>query len=326
MPWMLMLLAGSAVLTAASEKLELNNTKKLGELGENLFLSGKQTACKKSVEMKLRNLSLFEIKQSIQHVLDFGYCVIRNYVVSDGAVPLRQAASALHAELARHGSSHASPVGRQKIIKDDRIVNNAIFYDDHLLEMATRGDHLKIYSHFLNDPLYDLIPSDDANFILAQANLREGTTELPFHVDTRLVTPGVMTWSMQGVVALSEKASRSGGLRVRPGSHLSNEFPDGSKDYKDAIDVDLEAGDMAIFSSQLHHGTHPTSKENEPGWAFLLTYRAWWVKPQFDFCSMLGAQKLASLTANQQLILGACSIPPSEPAASPSMRLGYGSL
>lgn len=278
---------------------------------------------KQRTSMKLRNLSPVEINEAVQQVLDFGYCVVRGYLMRDGAVPLQQTASALHSELVRQGCVHESPVGRQKIISNDRVVNNAIFYDDNFLEIATRGDHLKIYSHFLNDPAYGLIPPEDVNFILGQANLREGATQLPFHVDTRMITLGSATWSMQGVLALSNKASRTGGLRVRPGSHLSGEFPDSCVDYQDAVDVDLESGDMAIFSSQLHHGTHPTDQGYKAGWAFNLTYRAWWVKQQFDFCRMLGARKVATLTANQQLILGACSIPPAEPAVSPSIRQGY---
>ena len=276
--------------------------------------------------MKLRNLTLMEIDEAIQNVLDFGYCVVRDYILGDGPLLLRQAAAALYGGLEQKGCVHESPVGRQKIISNDRVVNNAIFYDDNFLEIATRGDHLKIYSYFLNDPSYGLIPPEDANFILGQANLREGTTQLPLHVDTRMVTSGSTTWSMQGVLALSHKAYRTGGLRVRPASHLLNDYPDSSEDYQDVVDVDLDPGDLAIFSSQLHHGTHSTCKGYEAGWAFLLTYRAWWIKQQFDFCRMLGEEKLATLTANQRLILGACSMPSAEPAASPSLRLGYDSL
>jgi hypothetical protein len=276
--------------------------------------------------MKLRSLTQMEIDEAVQHVLDVGYCVLRRYISSDGAEPLIRAATSLHAELIKQGRLHASPVGQQKIIGNDRVINNAIFYDDNFLKIATRGDHLKIYSQFLNDPSYGLIPPEEVNFILGQANLREGSTELPFHVDTRMITPGAATWSMQGVLSLTSKSSKTGGLRVRPGSHLSNSFPDSSVDYCDAVDVDLDSGDMAIFSSQLHHGTHPTGEGYEPGWSFNLTYRAWWVKQQFDFCRMLGPKKLATLEPNQQLILGACSIPPAEPAASPSARLGYEGL
>ena len=279
-----------------------------------------------SVLMRLRNLSGLEIEESIQHILAYGYCVIRNYVKDDKQVLLQQKAVELHSKLARQGVKPASAVGIQKIIDKDRMVNNVILYDDNYLEIATTGDHLKIYSHFLNDPFYGLIPSDDANFILGQANLREGTTPLPFHVDTRMVIEGSATWSMQAVIALSRKKNINGGLRVRPGSHLLGEYPDSSIDYQDAIDVDLDTGDIAIFSSQLHHGTHSTSKEQKAGWSFNLTYRAWWTKQQFDFCSMLGKQKLATLDNNQQLLLGACSIPPSEPTASPSMRQGYDRL
>ena len=110
-----------------------------------------------------------------------------------------------------------------------------------------------------------------------------------------MVTPGYKTWSMQGVIALSKKDNQTGGLRVRPGSHIFDYFPDSSKEYEDAIDVNLEKGDMVIFSSQLHHATYESQKKENTGWSLNLTYRSWWCKQQFDLWSMIDKKNKIAL-------------------------------
>ena len=104
---------------------------------------------------------------------------------------------------------------------------------------------------------------------------------------------------------------------------MQDYFPDSSKDYSDAIDVNLETGDMAILSSQLHHATHDTKKGHKAGWALLLTFRSWWRKQQFDLWSIVDNDLISRLNDNQKLILGACSVVPHVSSASPSSRHGY---
>lgn len=275
--------------------------------------------------MTTREISQDEINKAVSSIKDNGFYVIKNYLKQQTASLLARRSAKYYGRLLELGQTAKPPVGMQNIIANDRGVNNIIYYDDDFLAIATTGGHLKILSSFLDDPYYGLLPEKDTNFILGQANVREGTTALPFHVDTRIVTHGHASWSMQGVLALSDKNSSSGGLRVRPKSHTLGKYPDSTKEYKDAIDVNLETGDFAIFDSQLHHATY-ASESNSPGWSCNLTYRTWWVKPQFDFYKMLGDKKLSSLSLQQQLILGACSVPSHLPNASPSLRTGYESL
>ena len=271
--------------------------------------------------MLTRKICDDEIKYFIEEIKEKGFCVIKKYLAEKDVKFLINEALFL---IEQKGSDEeGTPLGLQSTIKFDKRLNTVIQYSKDYLEISTTGDHLKIYSEFLNDPFYGLIPSNDPNFILAQANLRQATSRLAFHVDSRLVTPGYNTWSMQGIIALSRKNNLTGGLRVRPGSHLKDYFPDSTKNYSDAEDVDLEPGDMAIFSSQLHHATHDTKKGQNASWALLLTYRSWWCKQQFDLWSMIDSGLLSELNDNQKLILGACSVVPHVSSASPSSRHGY---
>ncbi|MDT0593851.1 phytanoyl-CoA dioxygenase family protein [Glaciecola petra] len=272
--------------------------------------------------MKTRAIDDSEIETSLCSLQHDGFCVLKQYIDPSVALVLAKRSRKISDQLIANGRKTKAPIGMQRMISEDRLVNNIINYDDDFLTLASAGDHLKILIPILNDPYYGLLPEKHPNYILGQANVREGTSALPFHVDTRILTKGLECWSMQGVLALSAKTKQTGGLRVRPGSHVLGQYPDSKKVYDDSISVDLKPGDFVLFDSQLHHATF-ASEVNFPGWSFNLTYRAWWVKQQFDFCKMLGAKKLKSLTPQQQFLLGACTIPSSDPLSSPSMRGGY---
>lgn len=262
--------------------------------------------------------------EAAQHeLLEKGFYVVESYVSEDLCKALVDELEVLHASRSAIGQSCAPPVGLQKSIERDRLINNVVCYSPMFLNLATSGDHLKILMPMLNDPYYGLLPSDETNFILAQANAREGRSAIPFHVDVRMLSLGGRTWSYQGQLALSARNSRTGGLKVRPKSHLEDCYPDPKDKFSDSVNVDLKPGDLILFSSQLHHATYDTADGEVAGWAFNLTYRCWWVKQQFDFWNMLAPETLGKLTSSQQVILGGASQVPRDPDASPSLRTGY---
>ena len=108
---------------------------------------------------------------------------------------------------------------------------------------------------------------------------------------------------------LSKKINKQADLGG-PGSHIFDYFPDSSKEYEDAIYVNLGKGDMAIFSSQLI--MQPMNLKENTGWSLNLTYRSWWCKQQFDLWSMIEKKNKKALNENQKLILGGCSLVPLE--------------
>ena len=266
-----------------------------------------------------REIEEHEILASVDDIKKDGYCVIKGYCDSISSINWKDIVEKLIDELRDQGLKPKPPLGNQSTLAFDRVLNCVFKYDRNALTFLTTGPHLKIFKHFLNDPYYDLNNTEQINFILAQGNVRGNVKPLPFHVDTRILTPGNTTWSMQGVLALSQKTSISGGLRVIPGSHLLEQYPDNSCANLEALDVDLDPGDLAIFSSQLHHGTHPHVR-GELGWSLNMTYRSWWVKQQYDIPRMLCNHSLDNLTYSQRAILGLFSQPSPDPFSSPSMR------
>lgn len=272
-----------------------------------------------------RILAKEEINNAIKTLELQGYCVIEKYLCSENLENLNQRIEEIYQifYLNNKHKGDEAPLGLQSVIKSDRVINNLFHFDSNILELASGGDHLQIIKHFLNDPFYGLIPNDDINFILAQLNAREGKVSLPFHVDTRLCTPGLSTWSMQGFIPLKALSSENGGLRIRPGTHKTGVFPDSNKNYLDADDLVLGEGDLVLFDSQTHHATYECATNNPLAWTILFTYRCWWVKQQYDLFSMVPPEFMSELTPNQKLIMGGCSNVSADIYSSPSSRRGY---
>lgn len=272
--------------------------------------------------MKSKTLTDTQISEFITHLNEHGYCIIKNLLSDDNAQKLNSIADFLFNEVSK-GQTTTPPVGRQKTIANDPIVNNAINYNDDLLNLCTSGDYLSIYKYFLNDPYYQLIDDEYPNFILAQCNLRKGASALDYHVDVRMNVKGLQSWSMQGIIAFDERGSNNGGLNVIPGSHLLDYFPSSNIDKSNEIKINLARGDMVIFFSSLFHSTTSVAEGFHPAWGFLLTYRCWWCKPQFDFVRMLSETRKSRLSNLQKTLIGCHSLPSNDPKSTPSARTGY---
>ncbi len=261
-----------------------------------------------------------KLKVHINEFKENGYTILKNYIPKDKVINLNKKAENIFKKI---DQSQKLPVGLQGVIKNDCMINNAPAYDFDFLDLSTSGDHLNVIKYFLNDKYYNLIPESDPNFILAQSNLRAGKIGLPFHVDVRMVTKGYHTWSIQCFLALENINYKNGCLKIIPKSHLLDRMPDSKKEYRNYIDINLNKGDMAIFSSQSHHSTHKCEISQKPPWTLLLTYRSWWCKQQFDFTQILEKKDIEKLNDNQKLLIGLCSVVPNDKFASPSARYGY---
>lgn len=291
------------------------------------MLNGRDLLKNNISQVFLREIAQFEIERHIENIVEYGYTVIGDYLKSVEVDEIRACMISLYVENEKNKEYFKSgaPVGFQNLIKNDQMINNLVAYDKVFIDIATTGDHLKILKYFLDDPYYKLVPDEDPNFILAQLNARAANIALPFHVDTRMVTEGFSTWSMQGFLAIGDVGAKNGCLRVIPGSHKSGKFPvEGLADSKKSIDIEMRPGDLVLFSSQLHHGTREyNSMSGAPAWTILLTYRCWWCKQQFSLYELVDREIFSELTNNQKLLLGAASVTSSAINASSSSRIGY---
>ena len=257
----------------------------------------------------------------IDKLMQDGYFVIKKSI---NAEKLRHLLSVVDTITAEQGDNAcAPPVGIQKSIATDPVINNIHYHSADFLNLVVNGDQIDPLKIVLNDPYYLLIPPEEPNFILAQCNLRKSTSALNYHIDVRLKVPSPSSWSIQCVVALEDRHRGNGGLKVIPGSHLFEQIDNKDLDTTTEQFVDLEAGDIVIFWSHLYHGTTGISDGEAAAWGLLLTYRAWWCKPQFDFVKMFGEEPPASLSERAKTLLGYYSQPSGDCNASPSARQGY---
>lgn len=249
------------------------------------------------------------------------------YTVIQGFLGKRDTVSCL-AEVARvaeivGNTAYAPPTGEQSIIRNDKIINNIHFHSEYFLHLISHGQHIPILASYLNDEWYGLIPKEKPNFILAQCNCRKSSTALPYHVDVRMKVPGHRSWSMQCIIALEDRTKENGGLSVIKGSHKNERLRPDRNDYENEVFIDLQAGDMVIFHSQLIHGTTNVQEGFKPGWGLLLTFRSWWCKPQFCFMSMFTKERIEGYDDVTKTLLGYYSHPSSDVFGSPSSRTGY---
>jgi len=219
-------------------------------------------------------------------------------------------------------TSCAPPVGIQKSIATDPILNNIHYLSNDFLDLVINGEQVELIRQVLNDPYYGLIPEDQPNFTLAQCNLRKSSSSLDYHVDVRLKIPFSEGSSIQCIIALEDRNRNNGGLKVISGSHLSSKVEAKELDFSSEKFVDLQAGDMVIFWSHLYHGTTGVSLGHNPAWGLLLTYRSWWCKPQFNFVEMF-QERFADLDFKTKTLLGYHSQPSSSWNGSASARQGY---
>lgn len=131
---------------------------------------------------------------------------------------------------------------------------------------------------------------------------------------------------MQGILAINKRKSSNGGLVVIHGSHKFEQPPSEIKNTTNKINVDLNQGDFVIFNSALFHATTGIEENQEPSWGYLLTYRSWWCKQQFDIAHMIKKIKNLNLNNSQKTLFGLYSEPSKDPNGSASAREGYSKL
>lgn len=257
----------------------------------------------------------------VSNLKTHGYSVINDFLDKRKIKDLKEALVSVIETVGDDTSG--APVGYQSIVKHDKMVNNIHYHSNDYLELAVNGSHIPIIQEFLNDPYYGIIPASEPNFTIAQCNMRQSSTAIPYHVDVRFKAPGPIGWSMQCIVALEDRHEFNGGLKVLPGSHLEEFQLRENLDLSNEKIVDLKAGDAVILFSHLYHATTDVVEPYQSAWGLLLTYRSWWAKSQFDFVSMFGEERLSKMSNKEKTLLGYYSQPSKAWDGQMSARQGY---
>jgi hypothetical protein len=178
--------------------------------------------------------------------------------------------------------------------------------------------------HFLNDVWYKQISQTEPNYILRSYLARSSNVALPLHIDSFVPYTGDQVVSMQVAIALEDQDESNGCTVFVPGSHKSGQYVEQGS-LKDAVPVELKAGDVSIWDSRTWHGA-VANNSSRTRWAVIATFSRWWLKQAFNITQNLPQEIYKKLTDSQKAILGFCSIPYDNESEGIDMKRGYDSL
>lgn len=256
-----------------------------------------------------------EISQHIAEVKAYGYTIIeggnKNFLkhlklVKQITQVADSANKSLHADRAQ-----------------DHLVYNLQNKDVEFVKLLSNPLVQEVLGAFLNDEYYQVQDQSISNFILNYYNARSSGKFLDLHIDSLVPAHGDFTWAMQAAFVLEDMDEENGCTVVVPGSHQSGKYSDRSLGKR--YPLIAKAGDIAIWDSRLWHGT----LDNISGrsrWVLIATFTRWWVKQSMDMTRKLSEEIYSQLTDSEKLMLGFCSIPPSDEFGSIHTKKTYSDL
>jgi ectoine hydroxylase-related dioxygenase (phytanoyl-CoA dioxygenase family) len=195
----------------------------------------------------------------------------------------------------------------------DRIFTKTVFANE------TLGYLLR---YFLNDEYYRQISQDKPNYILRAMIARSSSkSELPLHIDSFIPSAGERPFVMQTSMILDHQDNEAGCTVVVPGSHLSDNYAP-QQEFKNAIPVHSEPGDIVIWDSRLWHGAL-SNKSKKSRWALIATFTRWWIKQNYNITKTLPKEIYWDMTDEEKSVMGYCCIPPQSEFERIDIKAGY---
>jgi ectoine hydroxylase-related dioxygenase (phytanoyl-CoA dioxygenase family) len=261
-------------------------------------------------------MSNIDVSQLIREINAYGYTIIPggnpNYKESLDQITLinkklvDQSNKSLHAERSA-----------------DNIVYNLQNKHENFVHILRNKYVEQIAHHFLSDEFYQVMSKDKPNYILSYYNARSSGKFLDLHIDTHVPAHGDFTWAMQAAYVLEDMDEQNGCTVVVPGSHMFGKYTD--RELTKRIPIIAKAGDIVMWDSRLWHGTLDNIS-GKSRWVLIATFTRWWVKQSMDMTRGLPQEIYDKLDEAEKLLLGFCSIPPSDETGSIHTKKDYSSL
>jgi hypothetical protein len=256
-----------------------------------------------------------EISQHIAEVKAYGYTIIEGGN-KDFLKHLKLVKQITQVADSANKSLHADRA-------QDHLVYNLQNKDVEFVKLLSNPLVQEVLGAFLNDEYYQVQDQSVSNFILNYYNARSSGKFLDLHIDSLVPAHGDFTWAMQAAFVLEDMDEENGCTVVVPGSHQSGNYSDRSLGKR--YPLIAKAGDIAIWDSRLWHGT----LDNISGrsrWVLIATFTRWWVKQSMDMTRKLPEEIYSQLTDSEKLMLGFCSIPPSDEFGSIHTKKSHSDL
>ena len=181
---------------------------------------------------------------------------------------------------------------------------NVITKRPEFLSFYTEGLIGKILKVCLNDSFYRSIPPEYPNYILRNVLARSSGDAMPFHIDSLIPYVGNCISVMQISIFLEKSDASRGCTKVVLGSHQSGEFAPQSG--VESINVEAEAGDVAIWDSRLWHAT-TTNTTSDTRWALIGTFCRWYLKQGYDYPRAIDSKIIQNMSVANRIVLGCAS-------------------
>jgi hypothetical protein len=255
------------------------------------------------------------LEQHIAEIKTYGYTIIENGN-KDYEKHLQLVKATAQASDSSNKSLHADRA-------QDHLLYNLQNKDVEFVRLLSNPLVQELIGKFLNDKYYQVQDESIPNYILNYYNARSSGKFLDLHIDSLVPAHGDFTWAMQAAFVLEDMDEENGCTVVVPGSHQSGNYSD--RTLAKRYPITAKAGDIAIWDSRLWHGT----LDNISGrsrWVLIATFTRWWVKQSMDMTRKLPEAIYSQLSDSEKLMLGFCSIPPSDESGSIHTKKSYSEL
>ena len=224
-----------------------------------------------------------------------------------------------------------SDVERDALLKNQQRLNgygnnifNIALKRPDILPLFIRGVQGEIMKGLLNDRYYSSIPADLPNYIMRAMLLRSSLGAMPYHIDSFIPYQGDHTSVVQSAIFLNNSTIENGCTLLVPRSHLKGEYaPQG--DNPDAIALEAEMGDIAIWDSRIWHATLENTAKTDR-WALIGTFARWYIKQAFDYPRAISDQMYESLAVDEKIVYGYCSYTPLNEFEKTELKTGIDNI
>lgn len=264
-----------------------------------------------------RQIKHNEIVNAIQCISNDGYAILREYLQPKTIEKLATLVEKSYCD--ETGKKMTGVPARDA---NDKIVYNVHSIDKLFIDILTTKPVEIIAKDFLNDQFYRFLDQDKPNYVLTYYNARSSGDALDLHIDSGVPFIGEHPIMMQFVFLLEDSNASNGCTVIMPKSHQSGTYTDRSANLDELLKLEGKKGDLIIWDSRTWHGTI-ANKSGNSRWALVATLSRWWLKQSMNIPKTISNELYRELSDAQKLLLGFCSIPPSDPFERVNTKTGY---
>lgn len=236
------------------------------------------------------------LQRTLEEIRLSGICIVEDFIGATELPAIRDHMYAVQKTIVKnHGEE------RLKANKEVGILRTMMQHDPFFLSFLERPEMLAVVDATVS-PTAILHVQTGILLPPVAPGTEQSTFQFQFHRDFPRYLNGYLG-AVDVFLALDEFSKATGATRVVPKSHQQAEIPSPQFLSESAVSVDCPAGSALIFDSTLWHASGiNTSGKDRLAMNHIFTRS--FFKPQFDYCRLLGEEKIRALKPRTQQLLG----------------------